>query len=229
MKIAATLAFLAAVVLAIEASPRPTCKLMDSFPFWKNRQGDLHTKLHSKESIGALKHEIKFKTEYARFFNRKISAMFKEFADTMKQQKRQPKSFNFDEMVEEEGSGEGSGDNPEKPGIGEQLGDITQEIIDTFQGSAQEIIDLFQEIVGSVGDVLQENLPPSFWNAVCVATWWPLEEEHCQESRCAACSPAIMAAASVCQHFQKTGVTHKCTQLVMGEGFCNYCIARILE
>lgn len=217
-------AFLAMLVLAIEATPRPQCQFKDSFPFWKHRQGDLHTKMSDVQAIEDMKAEIIFKTELSRFMNRKISAMFMDFAKFKKEMNeenmRNPRALYLQEDEEE---GSGSGD------LGESIEEIAQEIIDIFQGSAQEIIDLFNEIVGGIGNVLEENLPPSAWNAMCVATWWPLHEEHCQEARCATCSPAVMAAVSVCKHFQKNGVTHKCAQFVMGEGFCNYCIAGLLE
>ena len=45
--------------------------------------------------------------------------------------------------------------------------------------------------------------------------------------RCAVCSPGVLSAISVCKAAFKT-VDHKCVQEVMGEGFCNYCIADFL-
>ena len=73
-----------------------------------------------------------------------------------------------------------------------------------------------------------QNLPPSVWSAMCVATWWPLQEDHCEAARCVACSPSITTAATVCKKTGK-GVTHKCLEKVMGEGSCNFCISKYLE
>lgn len=115
--------------------------------------------------------------------------------------------------------------NPED--VGQQAGQVAQDVIEILTGSAQEIVALFSEIFSSVGTVLEETLPPSAWSYLCVATWWPLHEQHCAESRCAACSPAVMSAVSVCKTVQ-TKLSHKCVQLVMGEGFCNYCIADVV-
>merc|ERR1712156_548082 len=107
--------------------------------------------------------------------------------------------------------------------IGEAAGVLTEQIIGTLPGSAQDVIQLFQEVVTSVGGVLEEALPPSAWNFICIATWYPLQDEHCAEARCAVCTPAVMSAVSVCRTAQQ--MDHKCIQEVMGEGFCNYCIA----
>ncbi len=58
-----------------------------------------------------------------------------------------------------------------------------------------------------------QSLPPTVWNSVCIATWWPLHSHHCNRARCAACSPAVQSAAAVCE---KVGadVDQKCLQLV---------------
>merc|ERR1712158_145269 len=91
--------------------------------------------------------------------------------------------------------------------------------------AASDIGEIFQEIIASVGEVLEDTVPPSAWNYMCLATWWPLHEEHCQQARCAACAPAVTTASAVCKRsFGPEGQTHKCVQTVMGEGFCNYCI-----
>ena len=76
--------------------------------------------------------------------------------------------------------------------------------------------------------ILLQNLPPSVWNAICLATWWPLQQEHCETARCVACSPAITTSAAVCK---KAGLklTHKCIEEVMGEGSCNFCIKEYLK
>merc|ERR1712158_148149 len=109
--------------------------------------------------------------------------------------------------------------------IGENAAALATDIIDQLTSSGGDIVELFQEIIASVGEVLEDTVPPSAWNYMCLATWWPLHEEHCQQARCAACAPAVTTASAVCKRsFGPEGQTHKCVQTVMGEGFCNYCI-----
>merc|ERR1712088_506871 len=109
--------------------------------------------------------------------------------------------------------------------IGENAAALATDIIDQLTSSGGDIVELFQEIIASVGEVLEDTVPPSAWNYMCLATWWPLHEEHCQQARCAACAPAVTTASAVCKRsFGPEGQTHKCVQTVMGEGFSNYCI-----
>ena len=75
--------------------------------------------------------------------------------------------------------------------------------------------------------LLFQNLPPQVWNAMCVAVWWPLQEDHCNAARCVACAPSITTAATVCGKTNQA-INHKCLEEVMGEGFCNYCIKEYL-
>merc|ERR1711890_106684 len=107
--------------------------------------------------------------------------------------------------------------------IGVAAGDLVEDVIQVLTESGSNVLDIFTDVVESVGTALEENLPPSVWNAMCVATWWPLQVDHCEAARCVACSPAITTAASVCRN---TGlqITHKCIEEVMNEGFCNFCI-----
>jgi len=112
--------------------------------------------------------------------------------------------------------------------IGVAAGDLVEDVIQVLTESGSNVLDIFTDVVESVGTALEENLPPSVWNAMCVATWWPLQADHCEAARCVACSPAITTAASVCRN---TGlqITHKCIEEVMNEGFCNFCIKEYLE
>jgi len=109
--------------------------------------------------------------------------------------------------------------------IGDNAAALATDIIDALTDSGADVVDLFQDIISSVGEVLEDTIPPSAWNYMCLATWWPIHEEHCETARCAACGPAITSATEVCKRsFDVDVATHKCVQTVMGEGFCNYCI-----
>jgi len=111
--------------------------------------------------------------------------------------------------------------------LADSAGELVGDIIGVVTNSTTDVIDIFTEVVESVGTALEENLPPSVWNAMCVVTWWPLEESHCNAARCVACAPSITTAASVCGQ-TKQAITHKCLEEVMGEGFCNFCIKEYL-
>merc|ERR1712088_1172977 len=111
--------------------------------------------------------------------------------------------------------------------LADSAGELVGDIIGVVTNSTTDDIDIFTEVVESVGTALEENLPPSVWNAMCVVTWWPLEESHCNAARCVACAPSITTAASVCGQ-TKQAITHKCLEEVMGEGFCNFCIKEYL-
>ena len=118
--------------------------------------------------------------------------------------------------------------------VGQAVGDLAEHIIGTLTSSTQDVIELFQEVVQSVGTVLEDvslvcckavrvffivyfqHLPPSTWHFLCIATWYPLQEEHCAQARCAVCSPAIMSAVSVCRTASR--IDHKCIQKVFGIG-----------
>merc|ERR1711997_1239893 len=62
----------------------------------------------------------------------------------------------------------------------------------------------------------------SSWPLVCKAIWWPYDDDYCQAVRCSACSPAMIAAARVCEVSQGS-VNHFCLRKVLGDGGCNYC------
>ena len=56
-------------------------------------------------------------------------------------------------------------------------------------------------------------MPGNSWYYLCIATWWPMDEEKCSEdARCAVCTTSIMAAYSACEKFNQ--VNHKCLQKV---------------
>merc|ERR1712038_1688337 len=112
-------------------------------------------------------------------------------------------------------------------GAGDVVGEIVGDLIGVAVNSTTGVIDIFTDVVQSVGTALEENLPPQVWNAMCVAVWWPLQEDHCNAARCVACAPSITTAATVCGKTNQA-INHKCLEEVMGEGFCNYCIKEYL-
>ena len=56
-------------------------------------------------------------------------------------------------------------------------------------------------------------MPGNSWYYLCVATWWPMDEEKCStEARCSVCTTSVMAAYSACEKFGI--VNHECLQKV---------------
>merc|ERR1712156_621563 len=111
--------------------------------------------------------------------------------------------------------------------LADSAGEIVGDLIGVAVNSTTGVIDIFTDVVQSVGTALEENLPPQVWNAMCVAVWWPLQEDRCNAARCVACAPSITTAATVCGKTNQA-INHKCLEEVMGEGFCNYCIKEYL-
>merc|ERR1711899_604250 len=111
--------------------------------------------------------------------------------------------------------------------LADSAGELVGDLIGIAVNSTTGVIDIFTDVVQSVGTALEENLPPQVWNAMCVAVWWPLQEDHCNAARCVACAPSITTAATVCGKTNQA-INHKCLEEVMGEGFCNYCIKEYL-
>merc|ERR1712156_235001 len=111
--------------------------------------------------------------------------------------------------------------------LADSAGELVGDLIGVAVNSTTGVIDIFTDVVQSVGTALEENLPPQVWNAMCVAVWWPLQEDHCNAARCVACAPSISTAATVCGKTNQE-INHKCLEEVMGEGFCNYCIKEYL-
>merc|ERR1712223_835211 len=102
---------------------------------------------------------------------------------------------------------------------------VVSAIIDVFNSTTSTGFEFVNELIEGVGDVIENTFSGStHWNLICLATWWPLQEEHCRAARCAVCSPGVLSAMSICKSAYQR-VDHKCVQEVMGEGFCNYCIA----
>lgn len=125
-----------------------------------------------------------------------------------------------DDDVENDEIGEAIGGE-----IGETIGGAIEIVVDNTQNT----IEVLQGLLASIGDLVPQipGIPAQALDMLCVAVWWPLQETHCKETRCAVCSPGVLSAISVCKAAFKT-VDHKCVQEVMGEGFCNYCIADFL-
>ena len=76
-----------------------------------------------------------------------------------------------------------------------------------------------------------QSMTPEQWSNACGIVWFGQADEHCASMRCTACSPVVMAASRVCQKTSGNASSlgaarsHRCMQEVMGEGFCNFCIA----
>merc|ERR1712020_668306 len=130
-----------------------------------------------------------------------------------------------DEVVD--GAGDGVDAVVAVGDLADSAGEIVGDLIGVAVNSTTGVIDIFTDVVQSVGTALEENLPPQVWNAMCVAVWWPLQEDHCNAARCVACAPSITTAATVCGKTNQA-INHKCLEEVMGEGFCNYCIKEYL-
>merc|ERR1711997_388055 len=74
-----------------------------------------------------------------------------------------------------------------------------------------------------LSDILPDlDFSLSSWPLVCKAIWWPYDDDYCQAVRCSASSPAMIAAARVCEVSQGS-VNHFCLRKVLGDGGCNYC------
>lgn len=68
----------------------------------------------------------------------------------------------------------------------------------------------------------------SNWPTLCKVVWWPHQDEHCNSMRCAACSPAMFAAAKVCKRTEGQ-VEHFCLRRVLGDGACGFCSVDYLQ
>ncbi|CAB4060279.1 unnamed protein product [Lepeophtheirus salmonis] len=99
--------------------------------------------------------------------------------------------------------------------------DTLSNVVNSSAVLTQGIANVLTESTGSV-------LPSNIWNYLCIATWYPLHEERCKETRCTVCAPAIMSAAAACEK-ARGKITHICVQRVMGEGSCNYCIGDFMN
>jgi len=119
--------------------------------------------------------------------------------------------------------------------IGEAISDVgvvAGEIVENLADAIEQVADLFTEITDIIGEALvpiYDALPGNSWYYLCVATWWPMDEEKCStEARCSVCTTSVMAAYSACEKFGI--VNHECLQKVMGgRGFCNECIIKFLK
>ena len=58
-----------------------------------------------------------------------------------------------------------------------------------------------------------QSVPPNVWNNVCFYFWYPYHKEKCNQLRCTACTPSVMAADVVCKRTMGA-TTHKCVQQV---------------
>merc|ERR1711899_150853 len=175
----------------------------------------------AREKLRRRQYQAEFRTAI-----RKLEAI-KEYND------RQKRAFDIegrqDDVVEVvEDAVDDTADAVDDVGdLADSAGELVGDLIGVAVNSTTGVIDIFTDVVQSVGTALEENLPPQVWNAMCVAVWWPLQEDHCNAARCVACAPSITTAATVCGKTNQA-INHKCLEEVMGEGFCNYCIKEYL-
>lgn len=255
MKTLIAISFVIALGNAWPTNPSQ-CHIADSYPFFKikpySEMRDISTQRREE-----MKNELIFLTELSRFLNKKAPLLLQEFAESRKifqtkkklgmmqleadvrsklfeENQRNPRSLdqNNDDFINEDEENIREQDTTVRPidqeitNIAESASEVAGQIVGVLTESAQDVIDLFQTVIDSVGDVLEATLPESTWNYLCVATWWPIQDEHCLQARCSVCTPSVMSAMSVCR--SAYNVNLKCVQKVMGEGFCNFCIAEFL-
>jgi len=167
------------------------------------------------------------KPTLARFEEAFVQTLQEE--DKMAPAQFQDESFDYD--AESRDSEPMTTIKPDEIGeaIGGEIGEAIGGAIEIVVDNTQNTIEVLQGLLASIGDLVPQipGIPAQALDMLCVAVWWPLQETHCKETRCAVCSPGVLSAISVCKAAFKT-VDHKCVQEVMGEGFCNYCIADFL-
>jgi len=98
--------------------------------------------------------------------------------------------------------------------LAEQAGEVAGQIIGEVANNAQNIFSLLEDVLAHVGEAFAEVIPDQAWNFVCTAIWFPIHETQCADARCAACTPAIMSAATVCQRTIGDRADARCLQEV---------------
>ena len=67
--------------------------------------------------------------------------------------------------------------------VGDVAGELVTQIIDNLVNNVNGTVDLVTALVQGVSDAIETAVGPTNWNYLCVATWWPLDEEHCNQAR----------------------------------------------
>jgi len=102
----------------------------------------------------------------------------------------------------------------EEETLAEQAGEVAGQIIGEVTSNAQNIFSLLEDVLAHVGEAFAEVIPDQAWNFICTAIWFPIHETQCADARCAACAPAVMSAATVCQRTIGNGADARCLQEV---------------
>eukprot|EP00095_Tigriopus_kingsejongensis_P005286 maker-scaffold758_size101577-snap-gene-0.20 protein:Tk05286 transcript:maker-scaffold758_size101577-snap-gene-0.20-mRNA-1 annotation:"amylase-binding protein" len=101
---------------------------------------------------------------------------------------------------------------------------------DTFNSLVANATAALNQLISSVGGAASSNTPSPIWDNICFLIWFPYHQSNCNQLRCTACAPSVMAADVVCKKASRgLKSTHKCLQNVMGEGRCNFCITDFLH
>ncbi|TRY71066.1 hypothetical protein TCAL_16412 [Tigriopus californicus] len=159
---------------------------------------------------------VSFLMEYARFMNRMAPIMLKDFV-------KEKKIFAAQETMAQIQQGRDLGFNT--------TGDFSATLTGSLVNSTSELMGIADHIIGIVnplGIKKQETVSPEFWESACQTEWWPFDDDVCLEARCTACTPAVALAEAVCRLMDKPK-SHRCMQMAMGEGYCNYCIVEFME
>ncbi|XP_040581688.1 uncharacterized protein [Lepeophtheirus salmonis] len=233
------------------ASPRPDqCNILRASPFMASTlSGDLKTDLEflvefsrfmNYKTPGLLQEFVAFKSMRTSNHLARNSRQKREVEEKIKELRRQDvlivgNPHNFGRP-----NNHGNQHNHDHPAFDVEVEEdtlsnvvnssavLTQGIANVLTESTGSVIDLLQAILEGAGSVVSDVLPSNIWNYLCIATWYPLHEERCKETRCTVCAPAIMSAAAACEK-ARGKITHICVQRVMGEGSCNYCIGDFMN
>eukprot|EP00095_Tigriopus_kingsejongensis_P006458 maker-scaffold3758_size7581-snap-gene-0.1 protein:Tk06458 transcript:maker-scaffold3758_size7581-snap-gene-0.1-mRNA-1 annotation:"tpa: prion protein 2a 2a" len=101
---------------------------------------------------------------------------------------------------------------------------------DTFSSLVANATAALNQLISSVSGAASSNTPSPIWDNICFLIWFPYHQSNCNQLRCTACAPSVMAADVVCKKASRgLKSTHKCLQNVMGEGRCNFCITDFLH
>merc|ERR1712156_472100 len=124
----------------------------------------------AREKLRRRQYQAEFRTAI-----RKLEAI-KEYSD------RQKRAFDIEGRQDDvvEAVEDAVDDTADAVGdVADSAGELVGDLIGVAVNSTTGVIDIFTDVVQSVGTALEENLPPQVWNAMCVAVWWPLQEDHC--------------------------------------------------
>merc|ERR1712038_1656130 len=195
------------------------------WPSQSKKCGLSETRSLFDESNHIDRQDLIFMTEFSRFMNHKAPELLQEFSlrrkvsDAREKLRRRQYQAEFRTAIRKlEAIKEYSDRQKRAFDIEGRQDDVVEVVEDAVDDTADAVVDvadgvadIFTDVVQSVGTALEENLPPQVWNAMCVAVWWPLQEDHCNAARCVACAPSITTAATVCGKTNQA-INHKCLE-----------------